>query len=555
MTTTLDSSRAPLAEDFSALGCQNCGWEPAAGALWPSHGQIAVRWIEENCICGEGDFYGQLVKLRRDQKRFVYRWYEYCPACEYWHFDEGIRTAATGDGKTTFIASLAALEMAGPPEVAPASPNIVISAASYLQANLLFSVTATMFGGRDQKDHMAPLCGLFEVYEKKITRSDGSPGLVERVAAVAGTNEGGLPSLFIGDELHEWGDKGSNKARVYTVIGKSTKKRRLRYEIPDENGTVRVVFRGAGRILGLSTAGFDIDHSLFGAMIKHAMAAERTPELAPKLLFDHYQAPDGLDYELPEHRRIAVIAASPAAGILWDVQARVDEWGKPHMPKHEWLRYYANVWADIAEESWLAEHPGAWAACRSIWTLEGDEPAVLSIDMALKRDSVAVAEIRMLPATEEHPDGRFAVTAKIWYPANGVLRHRDVFDYIETRAGELGLAFQGLVYDPRYFQLPAEDLEEEGQLVIQFDQSPNRMSPAVGLTYDLILAGGILHDGDPELGSQVKAAVKREWDRGFTLSKGKSRRHIDACVAMCMGVWTLAELAGHGEPSVLDQIW
>lgn len=33
--------------------------------------------------------------------------------------------------------------------------------------------------------------------------------------------------------------------------------------------------------------------------------------------------------------------------------------------------------------------------------------------------------------------------------------------------------------------------------------------------------------------------MKREQDRGFTLSKGKSKRHIDAAVAVCMGVWIL----------------
>lgn len=541
--TTPGSSASP------EPGCQNCGWEPEPLTLWPSYGAIAVRWIEENCICGEGDFYGELVKLRPDQKLFVYRWYEYCPNCDYWHYVDGIRTAATGDGKTTFIAALAALEMAGPPEISPHSPNVVISAASYDQAGLLFRTTATMFGGQDRKDHMAPLCGLFEVYAKKITRADGNPGLVERVAAVAGTNEGGLPTLFIGDEMHEWGDTGSRKARVFTVIGKSTKKRRVKYEIPDEHGQIRVVFRGPGRILRLSTAGFDIDHSMFGGMIKHARAAERTPELDPQLFFDHYEADADGDFEDPAVRRRAVIAASPAAGVLWDVEARVAEWGKPGVEKHEWLRYYANVWVDIAETSWLSDHPGAWAACRSIWTIAGDEPAVLAVDMALKRDSVAVAEIRSLP------DGRLAVTSRIWYPDNGRISHRDVFDYINTRATELGPAYRGLVYDPRFFQLPAEDLEDEGFLVIQFDQSPERMAPACGETYDRILAGTIIHDGDQELSSQVKAAVKRQWERGFTLSKGKSKRHIDAAVAMCMGVWSLLQLLREPEDDVTQQIW
>jgi hypothetical protein len=82
-------------------------------------------------------------------------------------------------------------------------------------------------------------------------------------------------------------------------------------------------------------------------------------------------------------------------------------------------------------------------------------------------------------------------------------------------------------------------LEDEGILAIQFDQSPQRMAPACGLTFDLILDRRIVHDGDPELASHVKSAVKREQDRGFTLSKGRSKRHIDAAITLCMGLWVL----------------
>jgi hypothetical protein len=543
--TTLTTTRA--GSSTIELGCQNCGWEPEAAAFWPSFGKVACRWIEDNCICGEGDFYGQRIKLRPDQRRFVYRWYEYCPNCDYWRYTEGIRTAGTGDGKTTFIGAITALEFAGPPVVAPASPNIVISAASFLQANLLYSITATMFGGRDQIAKESPLCGLFEVYDTKISFADGRPGTVTRVAAAAGTNEGGQPTLFVCDEVHEWGDIGSNKARVHTVIGKSTKKRRVRYEIPQKGGAIRVVYRGPGRILNLSTAGFDIDHSLFGAMVTHARRAQHDPALAPRLLYDAFEAPDGLNLELSADRRIAVIAASRAAGTLWDIEARVNEWGKPDMPKHEWERYYANRWVEGSEESWLSEHPGAWTECQGTWEITGSEPAVLAVDMALARDSVAVVEVRQLP------DDRYAVTSRIWYPHDNRLDFVEIFDHIKTRAGELGTSFHGLVYDPRYFELQAQLLEDEGFLVIQFDQSPVRMIPAVGLTYDSILSRKIVHDGDPELRRQVRNAAKRRFERGFTLSKSKSRIRIDAAVAMCMGVWALATLEPEG--SVLSQIW
>lgn len=492
--------------------------------MWPSEGATACEWIEDNAICGEGDFYGQKMKLRADQELFLYRWYEHCPSCGEWRYDESLRGEATGGGKTQFMAAVVALEFAGPPSIAPASPEIAIAAASFDQANLLFSKVATIFGGRDQVDKASPLIGFCTVYDTEITFADGKPGRIYRIAAVAGTNEGGLPHLFVRDELHEWGDVGERKARVATVVGKSTNKRKTH--------------RGRGRIISLSTAGFDRDHSLLGALYKRGIKAVRDPRTAPKLLMDWREAPDGLNYKLAAHRERAVIAASGAAGVLWNVRDRVADWGKPEYPPHEWIRYYANKWFDTPADSWLKDHPQAWPACKGTWTSDPANDFVISVDMALKHDSVAVTRVEKLP------DGRFAVTTKIFLPTargDGERRidHVEVFLYVSGLA--TGTGFRGVVYDPRFFEVPGRMLEDKGILVIQFDQSPARMSPACGHAFDLILARRIVHDGDPDLASHVLAAVKRQQERGFTLSKGNSKQHIDAAITLCMGVWTLHE--------------
>lgn len=514
-------------------GCIDCGWQPGPAELWPTEGPAAVKWMQRFLICAEGDWYGKPLRLRADQKRFVYRWYEYCPACGYWHYDTAVRGAATGDGKTTFVAGLECLELFGPPQIAPVSPNIINAAASFEQADLLFGIAGTMLGGRDQVVKEAPLRGYAEVYDTQIKRSDGVPGVMRRVAAVAGTNEGGLPSLFVCDEVHEWGDLGDRKARVHMVIGKSTKKRRLVCRLPGG----REITRGPGRILNISTAGFDVDHTLLGAMYKHGKRVERDPGLAPRLLFDWREARPGLDYSRPEDRRVVVQDASAAAGVLWDVDARVREWDKPEVEHHEWIRYYANSWVAVPSDSWLKDHPAAWGRCQGTWELAGAEPVVLAVDMALKRDSVSVGECTRLA------DGRTAYTARIWYPDDGKIDHLAVFEYIKERATELGPRFRGLVYDPRFFELPARLLEEDGLLVVEFSQSPQQMAPACGMAFDAIIAGKVVHDGDPDVSRQVLAAVKRPGERGFTLSKGKSRIHIDAAITLCMGIDALERLA------------
>ena len=48
-------------------------------------------------------------------------------------------------------------------------------------------------------------------------------GRMYRVAAIAGTNDGGLPTFFVADELHEWVGR---KERVHVVIANGLAKRK-----------------------------------------------------------------------------------------------------------------------------------------------------------------------------------------------------------------------------------------------------------------------------------------------------------------------------------------
>jgi phage terminase large subunit-like protein len=133
------------------------------------------------------------------------------------------------------------------------------------------------------------------------------------------------------------------------------------------------------------------------------------------------------------------------------------------------------------------------------------------------------------------------VTARIWNPGDGKVDHREVLDFIRGRGRELGQRLAAVVYDPRFFELAARELEDDDDLMlIEFDQW-TVMAQACGETFEQIIKGRIVHDGNPDLGRHVKSAVRRQQERGFTLSKNKSRWKIDGAVAMCMGVWTLAQ--------------
>jgi phage terminase large subunit-like protein len=131
------------------------------------------------------------------------------------------------------------------------------------------------------------------------------------------------------------------------------------------------------------------------------------------------------------------------------------------------------------------------------------------------------------------------VRSKVWTARKGQkIDHLEVMAYLRDLAARFRL--QGVAYDPRFFEVPAQTLADEGLPMIEVPQSQERMVPACLHAYGLIVGGEIAHDGDPVLAAHVNGAVRREGERGWTLSKGKSGRHIDACIAMVLALWEAA---------------
>jgi phage terminase large subunit-like protein len=95
---------------------------------------------------------------------------------------------------------------------------------------------------------------------------------------------------------------------------------------------------------------------------------------------------------------------------------------------------------------------------------------------------------------------------------------------------------QEIVYDPRFFELPAQILHNEGLPMLEMPQSIDRMVPAYGNTLRAIKDGIITHDGNTDFTTQVLNAAPMFNERGFMLKKAKSKGKIDACVALSMMV-------------------
>jgi phage terminase large subunit-like protein len=110
-------------------------------------------------------------------------------------------------------------------------------------------------------------------------------------------------------------------------------------------------------------------------------------------------------------------------------------------------------------------------------------------------------------------------------------------------------------YDPAYFQRSAEILIDDGLPMVEYPQSSQRMIPACGHTYELIINNKVVHNGSPVFTDQVLSAAQRMTDTGWRLSKGKSHRKIDACIAMVIALDRATRRPdGYNGPSIVP-VW
>lgn len=440
------------------------------------------------------------MRLLRYQKQIIYWLYEYSPVTGHRRFSEAFIETPKGCGKTPLNGWCQLFDLLGPPLFGPkGSPVIPIAAASFEQADL-------MFGDMKHACRESPTLRHFvDVYETEIVPRSG-PGRTFRVAAMEGTNDGGRPSGLGADEIHEWLGK---KERVYLIL---------------TNGLVK---RTNSMALATSTPGSDLD-SLAGRKHLYGYQVNAGEVDDPKFLFVHYGAPDIYDLSVPEQLRTAVIRANPAVGAFQDVDDICAKYYK--MPEFEYRRYHLAQWTRAAE-CWLPR--GKWEACAAERPedaeLDRSLPVTVAVDFAIKHDSVAVV------VAQRTRSGRIRVRAKVWATGGDTIDVAAVENYLRRLHRDYRV--QVVAYDPAYFVRSAEVLLDEGLPMAEFSQGAASMVPACQETYRVICDGMLIHDGDTTFTDHVLAAVARETDNGWRLSKGRSKRKIDACIAMVMAVF------------------
>jgi len=480
--------------------------EPSTPPLRDSLGARSIRWIERFMVHGEGDLDGQRARLREDQKLFLFQWQEVDDDGGWW-YDEGYFEAPSGVGKTQEMAWLAAEAFAGPTSKATkAPPNIVVQANSREQAGEKKGddVAEGIFGRVAQvlTHRKCPLRDHVSVLEDRIVFADGRPGRIRLIPAKGSTTDGGLPTLYLGDEVQDWMGQAYD---AYVRNSKSTTKTRM------------------GRVLSASTPGAYAGQACVGWDLHQR--GERGDD--PRFLYRKLAVPENLNFKDEAALRAALVAANP--GIeprrLERLVRRVGQ-----IPLSHFKRFHGGLWVEADKESWLHDFPGAWEACaQPDLVIPPGAEVTAGVDVGLNRDSMSVAWCW------RHEDLR-VVRARIWAPEPD--RAVDVTQARVFIQNELSRDHEvvSVAYDPRQFEESASLLEDAGVPMLETPQVIERLAPADSHLFTLILDKAVAHDGDHDVAMQVNAAVKRDTERGWYLSKNRSKRHMDACRAISLAV-------------------
>lgn len=484
----------------------------AGGELPPTLGPLVAQWMEAYLVHGEGDSEGNPVRLTPHQRYVLDRIYEYDPKTMRLLHDRVVIGMARGNSKTEDAARIALAELAGP-AMPLSSPHVVTSASSYDQADNVFGAAKKAIGG--------PLKEYFAPYDTELQPLEGG-GVIERIAARAGTAEGGLPTCAIGDELHEWRNPGQE--RVYVVQGKALKKR----QVPRRHG-----ISGAFH-LSISTAGDDLD-SLLGRLYLHGRAVASGELEDPGFLFLWWEAPklEGEDLDDPEQLERAILAANPAVGHWLSLEQIVSSF-HDGMDRHEFERYNLNRWvtrpkAWIAEASWLAR-----AGVETSWPEDRTE-VVIGFKGSYNRNTTA-----LVGWTRDD----FGFVIKAWERDNRdstwTVPRKDVDEELHAAMARWQVA--ELVCDPVGWATEIEGWEAkygvagEGGVVLRFEVNvAARMAPAVDRFRGAVLdpRSAFRHDGSPILARHVKNcnAVERPAGTMLATDRPDSPRRIDVALA------------------------
>jgi phage terminase large subunit-like protein len=401
-----------------------------------------------------------------------------------------------GQGKTSLTAVLALYEILAGAEGA----QVVVVATDERQAGICHRVASRMV-----ELHPA-LEDRVHLYADRLeVPSRGSSFQV--LPAVPKRLEGLDYTLAIVDEA------GRVDQEVYEVIALATGKQK------------------ASMVLAIGTPGPELENTVLGRL-----RAYHLDHPGDRLVVWREHSATGFE-DHPVDCRHCWELANPALGDFLAVDG-LEAVLPPKMREASFRRARLCQLTDQLEEAWLP--PGAWsAAADATISIADGADVVLAFDGSFNGDTtvLVVATVDQRP----HID-----LVELWEPGVqiGQVPIVDVEDAIRQACRRWRVL--EIAADPFRWARSLQLLDQEGLPVLEYPQSPGRMTPATARFYEAVINQQLTHSGDSRLARHIGNAVLREDARGSRLAKERkdSPRRIDAAVAAVMAHDRAAALAG-----------
>ncbi len=492
-----------------------------------SLGLAVVDWCETFLCHGPGDIEGDPLRIDDEFARFIVAAYALDPLGRR-VVSRAILSRPKGRSKSELAAALVCAEALGPvrfdhwaeagevshwgyqfaegePVGKPVrSPLVRVLATEESQAGNTYSAAATMLSRGPIAEVVAADVGLTRTF-----LPDG--GEIRPCTAGSASKDGGKETFAVCDEAHLY--VLPELRRMHETVARNLVKRRAAEGWMLETTTAHAVGEGSVAEVARTYA----DRIIDGDIVNRG------------LLYDHREGTPPADWADDAGLLEGLAEAYGDAAAWMDLDRIIAEVRDPKTRPADARRYFLNIPAAVVDqECWLPH--GAWQACAERGArLDVDGgPVYVGVDVSLKHDSTAVV------AVQGRPDDRLVAMARIWRPEG---RTVDVAA-LEAHLRDLHARYdvREIAFDPAYFQRSAEVLADDGLPMVEVPQSAARMVPACGTTYEVIVSGRLVHDGDPLFAEQVTAAVPRIVGEGWRLSKGRSKRQIDAAIALVLAV-------------------
>jgi phage terminase large subunit-like protein len=407
------------------------------------------------------------------------------------HVRQALVAIPAGNGKSTLAA---AIGLYGLLADGVEGAQVLVVASDERQARIIFRTAKRMV--ELDKD----LSARVQVFADHLLepRTDS---IFMALPADAGSLQGWDPSMALVDELH--------------VVTDDT----------FEAMAARAGKRDRSLLLAISTPPKAGDDGVMRRLVDHGREG-----FDPSFYFTEFAAPAGC----PVDDEDAWAVANPALDDFLHRDA-LRATLPPKMRENAFRRYRLGQWVGV-DAAWLPD--GAWAACTDATaTIPDGAEVTLAFDGSFNGDTTVLVVATV--AERPHVD-----LVELWSGDGGQVPIVDVEEAIRQACRRWRVL--EIAADPFRWARSLQLLDGEGLPVLEYPQSPGRMTPATARFYEAVVNGALTHSGDTRLARHVGNAVLREDARGARLAKERkdSPRRIDAAVAAVMAHDRAAARAG-----------